>query len=374
MPRHSYSALQVLAQCERKYTLRFFEELEADRQDRPAPLRGTAWHAVMQAALLEWGAHRKTLLVQPTHIQVLKGFDLAISWDTPYAPTVIGPDYGPEMPLSPTTIIAHIRSWWNQQETSYREEMEAEFGAPLADRLLDLWNRYTLHYGADDQRYQTLITEYEWERQTPKGKLLQGRVDAVLYDTQLGLVVVRDYKTHESWPSEADHVLDLMDSQLHLQAWGVAPVLKEHGLIPQAVEFDRLRFKKPSTPKLTTKGVLSKSTTDYDGYTYRAWTQTAEAKEAGYEFDQAAFDKAEENRDAWFRRSMKPLSMRAVEAHVRAAEAQIIRSESLDTKTSALVPSKACGWCDFLSLCRAEIIGGRPEHIVLSEFGLRKQR
>jgi hypothetical protein len=372
MTRYSYSSLQTLAQCERKFALRHIEGLESDKPTPLAPLRGTAWHAVIQADLVRRGAQRNTLLYRPDTIKILDDLTVTIDWTVSGTPTIPAPHFGPETELTPELVIAHVRAWENDQESDRKDAMAAEYGASLAERLQDLWIRYRIHYGNETD--QVLLTEYEWAREAPNGELLQGRVDAVVFREDLGLVIARDYKTHESWPSEADHVLDLMDSQLHLQAWGVAPLLKEHGLIPQAVEFDRVRFKKPTLPKLTTKGALNKSVKDYDGYTYRQWCNSAEAKEAGYEFDQEVFDKAEENRDAWFRRSMKPLSMRAVEAHVKSAQAAVVRAKSLDPATATLVPSKACGWCEFLSLCRAEIIGGRPEHFVPADYNLRYQK
>lgn len=367
--RHSYSALQVLAQCERKYALRFIEELQADRPDKPAPLRGTAWHGVKQANLLWQGAVAGSLLVQPDSIQVVKGYDLEIKWTAGNGlPYVNEPGFGEGVKeLNAFTIIDHLKWWWDQQETSYQEEMTAEFGDTLPNRMSNLVQRYGLHYLNDGERYTPLLTEYEWSRKAPNGKTLQGRVDAVLMDNELGLVVVRDYKTHASWPSEPDAVLDLMDSQLHLQAWGVAPLLKEHGLLPQMVQFDRLRFKKPTEPKLTTKGLLSASVTDFDSYTYVEWCH-----ENNIDPDQAVIDKCDAKTDAWFRRSQKPLSMRAVEAHVKSAQKQVIRAEGLDPDTATLVPSKDCSWCDFLSLCRAEIIGGRPQNFVPQDYGLRK--
>ncbi len=369
MARHSYSALQTLAACERKYALRFIEELEADRTDRPAPLRGTAWHGVIQAHLLSVGAHKRTLLVRPEKIQVVKGRDLAINWADEFCPTIMGPDFGPEIELNALSMLAHYRSWWDHQETDYREEMAAEYDGSLPDRLTDLYRRYLLHYVDDDKRYDPLLTEYEWSRKAPNGILLQGRVDAVLYDNELGLVTVRDYKTHASWPSESDTVVDLMDSQLHLQAWGCAPVLRAAGHLPQAVQFDRLRFKKPSEPKLTTKGILSKSTTDFDSYTYTNW-----CTENSVEIDPKMVETCDAKADAWFRRSTKPLSMRSIEAHVKAAQAAALRADALDPATATLVPSKNCGWCDFVSLCRAEIIGGRPEGFIPQDYGLRKQK
>lgn len=365
MPRYSYSSLQTLAQCERKYALRHIEELESDKPDPLAPMRGTAWHAVIQAYLIRQGALRGSLLEKPDHIKILNDRVLAIDWTTG-SPTIPAPQFGPETELTPDLVIAHVRDWEKDLDGERRDLLVKEYGASLADRLTELWVRYRLHYANENDI--VLLSEYGWSREAPNGMLLQGRVDAVVIREEMGLCIVRDYKTHESWPSEGDAVLDLMDSQLHLQAWGVAPLLKDHGLAPQAVEFDRLRFKMPTQPKLTTKGVLSKSVTDFDSWTYKRF-----CAENGLEVDETVVAKCDADDKAWFRRSMKPLSMKAITAHVKAAQVAAKRAEALDPNTATLVPSKACGWCEFLNLCRAEIIGGRPDHFVPQDYSLRRK-
>lgn len=365
MARYSYSSLQTLAQCERKYALRHIEELEKAGPDSLAPMRGTAWHALIQAYLIRQGALRGTLLAKPTEIKILNDLVLAIDWTTG-TPTIPAPMFGPETELTPDLVVAHVRAWEAEQESDRRDEIVAEYGASLADRLTELWVRYRLHYTNENDI--VLLSEYEWSRVAPNGALLQGKVDAVVIREEMGLCIVRDYKTHESWPSEGDAVLDLMDSQLHLQAWGVAPLLKEHGFTPQAVEFDRLRFKKPTEPKLIKSGALSKSVTDFDSWTYKRF-----CAENGLEVDETVVAKCDADDKAWFRRSMKPLSMKAITAHVKSAQVQARRAEALDPDTATLVPSKACGWCEFLSLCRAEIIGGRPEEFIPQDYNLRRK-
>lgn len=388
--RFSYSSLQTLMHCERQYSLGYLENLEADKAEPIPFLRGTAFHAVVAADLMQRGAELGSLLNFPDKIKLANDYSLGIDWNSVpgivdrKVPTVVGWELGPEVLLTPYSVIEHVRVWESQLETERQEEIIAKLNAPLHERLLDMWTRYRAHWADRMASELPLLVEFQWERPAPNGILLQGRLDAVVYDTENCLTIVRDTKTHDSWPSEPDAVMDLLNSQLHLQGWGVAPALRELGgrdiggvqeaFVPQAVEFDRARIKKPTTPKLTTRGVLSKSITDFDGYTYKNWCESAEAKEAGYEFEQAVWDKAEEDQESWFRRSLKPLSLNAIRAHVMSMQTQAERASKLDPKKAAIQPSNSCAWCPFLNLCRAEIIGGRPDPLYPSEYGLRLKK
>jgi hypothetical protein len=377
--RHSFSSLQTLMKCERAYVVRYIEELEKDAPEKVMFLRGTAWHAVITADLLQRGAAAGSLQNFPESIKITGDVNLNVEWSgeegghrVPWVKNLV--EGGGLLPFTPYAVIEHIRAWEQAQESDRKDEIVADLGAPLHERLLDLWIRHQEKWAEVDARQLPLLVEYEWARQAPNGMTLQGRLDAVVYDQDNCLVIVRDTKTHDSWPSEPDAVLDLMGSQLHLQAWGVAPALRnltDGTLVPQAVEFDRVRIKKPTTPKLTTKGILSKSVTDFDRYTYTEWCKLPEVIEAGYVFEESVAEKAAADPNAWFRRSLKPLSMQAVTAHVKAAQAQAVRAENLVASEAGIVPSKECAWCPYLSLCRAEIIGGRPEKLIPQDYNLR---
>jgi hypothetical protein len=392
--RYSYSSLSTLQQCERKFAFSYVEGFESNRAASPAQLRGTAWHALVASHLISLGVERGTLLIRPEKIHVVDDLELDLKYSEGAFSNVVevklpGPG-GEVVLLGPTAVCEAVGWWWEHQEGERKEELLAAFGAPLADRLDDLWARYQERWGRLLTAYEPLLVEQRWVRKAPNGRELMGYVDAVVRDPDLDMVVVVDSKSHESWPSEPDHVIDLMDSQLHLQAWGIAPLLAEHGAAkPQAVEFDRVRFKKPATPTLTQAGGLSKSVTDYDAYTYRAWCATgprpeptAAALKKGltaetmplYELDPEHLAALEANRDSWFRRSRRPLSMFTVTAHVRAAQSQAARAAEVDPKTAPISPSKSCGFCPYSSLCRATIMGGTPDPLVLSDWGLRVKK
>lgn len=389
--RNSYSSLQTLQACERKFAYRYIMGLERAGEEPVKFVRGHAFHALVQAGLLATGAAKDSLLVRPAKIEVFQGsLELGINWTDPLLPTITDSEFGPEIPLTPFSLLEHMRYWEAAQEGERQDEMKEAFGgASLYELMNGLWRRYAAHWRAQSERQLPLLTEQWWRRTAPNGEVLQGRVDAVVYDPEMDLVIVRDTKTHDSWPSESDTVLDLMESQNHMNLWGLAPELRELSdgkYTPSAVEFDRVRSKRPTTPKLTLKGALSASIKDYDRYTYEEWCGTQPTYEVVvkdpatgekftetrvYEFDAEVAAKAEENGEAWFRRSLKPLSMNAVTAHVMAAQKQATRANALTIEDAGLSPSKACSWCDYAKICRAEIIGGKIEDLVPQDYDLR---
>lgn len=399
MRSSSYSSLQALASCERKYAYRYLLRLEKAGDTSLKFIRGHAFHAVVQADLLARGAEAGTLLVRPDKLEIFQGEDgleLLIDWAAsgtyPQIFDAMGLGW---VTLTAQSVIDHIKAWESQQEGERRDAMISEYGAPLHERMAELWERYSLKWAEESARQQVLLTEYTWEREAPNGQVLTGRIDSVVYDPETNLVIVRDVKTHDSWPSESDTVMDLMESQNHMNLWGVAPALRELSgapagrdnlYTPNALEFDRVRTKKPTTPKLTLKGQLSASVKDFDGWTYRQWCATEPTYEVKikdpatkethievhrYEYDPEVDAKADSDPDAWFRRSLKPLSMHTVTAHVVAAQKQAKRANELTFEESGLSPSKSCGWCDFKDVCRTELIGGPIDNPVWADYGLK---
>jgi hypothetical protein len=190
--------------------------------------------------------------------------------------------------------------------------------------------------------------------------------------------VVRDFKLNQSWPQTASAIEDLVNSQNHFNAWGVADSLKklsDGAYVPSAVEYARARFKKPATPAMT-KGTknspprLAKSTTDFDAYTYREW-----CRDQDISLDQAVYNELVGQRDKWFRFTRKPLLYNVYSQHVISAARQAERAETITTENSIPVYGSHCGFCEFSSLCRADLVGGRQpyEDIVPSDFGLRRK-
>lgn len=377
--RHSYSSLRMHHQCPRAWAYKFLEGYEpvGTHEASLAALRGTAFHALIGAHYLSTGGD--TLIRRPDKLKILNNVELAIDWSTG-SPTVVAPDLGPEIPLTPWSVIMHIEAWENDQTEKLREAMIAKYGDTLSKRMHELWTRYLLHWSGEMDNWIPLLAETEWNRDAPNGRTLSGRVDLVVYNKLLGHIQVVDAKTHESWPTEPEEVTELFDGQLQLGAWGVAPILSEaaehlaalgiEDTVPRSTCYDRVRFKKPTWPKLTQKGKLYKNITDFDQYTYEKFCASQEAKDAGYEPETFVWEK-----DAWFRRRSTPININIIRAHVLSYQDQILKAEETKTETAILIPSKDCGRCDFLELCVTELRGGRMyvEDHDLHLYGLQRK-
>lgn len=360
---HSYSSLRLLQKCEQAYMYRYYYGLERDGMPSLPALRGTAWHAVMFADNLCKGLAAGTLAHKPEAVQIVTGVSLPLDWsgDWPTIQLAGGPEK-----LTVASVLDAIGEWEEAQEANLREAIVEKYGDSLRARLLDLLLRYNARWGND--AYDVLAVEYQWERISPAQMRLRGVVDAVLWDREKSMVVVRDYKTHESWPTSPDSVADLMSSQLHLQAWGISEWTASLGYgKAKIVEYDRARFKKPATPTLTKSGALSKSVTDFDAHTYLAWCR-ANKTEPDQELTMRL---ALEKQDAFFRRSSKPVSSNSVAVHVLSSERTAERAELMLPERAALSPSDDCTYCEFLSACRTNVIGGMPDPFIPADFGLR---
>lgn len=372
--RHSYSSLELFHRCPRAWWYKHIDKYESIGLDGSlAALRGTAFHALAQAHLVRKGAREATLLVRNLIIEPVPGLVLVIDWLDPSRPTIAGPDLGPEEALGPESVLFHISLWERRQEESFQALMVDAYGDTLTNRLGDLWHRYMNHWGEEDEHYHPLLVEYEWARRTPGGVLLQGRLDSVGWNSHLGLVEVRDIKTHENWPQMTDEVISLFDSQLHLQAWGVAPTLREHAQeddwTPRAMVFDRVRFKMPTAPQLTKAGKLDRRYTDFSPEGY---VQFCHAN--GMEVDESVYNGASAP-GKWFRRKSEPVNINTITAQVLGLEHLAQRAEETTEKTAIMLPTKSCDFCSYNRLCEEELRGGRRaiDKTDLHMFGLTQK-
>lgn len=358
--KYSYSSLSMMQQCERKFALHYREGLRQAGPTHWNLLKGRAWHAVMQAQALQLGWFHGSLLHEmPESIEVL---DKEVT-----AEPII------------SSVIDALKEWEIKQESEYLDAMREEYGDLLSDRMFNLWIRFNHSGNVDDDFGHPLLVEHEWTRTLPNGLEATGRADLVYLDLKTNHVVVRDWKLNQAWPQTPPAIEDLVNSQNHFNAWGVAESLRElsgeQELVPTSVEYARARFKKPAQPAMTkgTKNApprLAKSTTDYDAYTYREFCREAELT-----MDQAVYDELAGQRDKWFRFTRKPLLYNVYSQHVLSAASQAARAETITTENSIPVYGSHCGFCQFSALCRADLVGGREPYqdINPGDYGLRRK-
>lgn len=414
--RTNYSAIQTHRRCPQAWAYSYRFKIEADDTGRIPVERdfGSWWAALRAAESLERGRERGTLI--------------PISGKIP----IPGND-----PLDPATVtiedVLYLAGEWHQRQIRQDESeenyvdtaWEARLGiVHLGEALRQTLERWMKEHADDIENEDPLGVEVEWERHlnrpaneglwggagvgggddwpeefpvTTDGITLFGHVDAVYYDRRREMVVVRDDKTKRELPA-SDNDTDMMDSQLHLYAWGVSPMVKEHfGQAPRAISYDKTRSLQPRPPRLTTAGKLATyqgepSTATCDLDTYLEWCRDGvewqgpkmpksdERKPGGvYEREEKVVEKlsSEAERSRWFQRTLSPISTPAVRAHLLAALdsgdgiATSIRRVDATGQAARNITPFTCGFCDFAKLCRAQMIGGPELPDDVKQFGLR---
>lgn len=386
----SYSALTLHRKCPQAY---YYRNVLGLRQldDEPTPERdfGSWWGAWRSGEALERGRAAGSLVTSDGSFSPVEGIEF------------------PRATTTAADVLTAAAAWWQRQGPDAVEAWQDRLGGTLPERLDNSIERWRDEYCETTATEHPIAVELEWRRRLPSVEDsppvpvdLMGFVDEVYLDTRRGAVVVRDYKAHRTLEASTSEI-DMMDSQLHLYAWGITPTMRSHGLAaPRAVSFDRMRSVAPALPAVTASGGLSKSTTAYDEYTYRRWAagpdgagvpwgeegkffasgpRKGQPKFGVYEIDPEVIEKlrAPAHRAQFFQRTMEPVSTHLVRSHLRAAvdtAADIYRTVQRAARTREAarnLTKQGCKFCDFAALCRAQMRGGPDGEYDLAAFGLR---
>lgn len=251
----TYSSLTLHRRCPQAWKYRYIDGLRRSRSElTPALDFGSWFHAVRALDRITKGVAEGTLKAHPAEIQTT--------------------DTGPTFPwdASPSDVMAAAVDYWDRLGEDAREVWIDWLGQPLPQRLSHVYAEWRERWAEESDNESVLAVEQRWEREIPgTGVTLWGYADEVYQDRKRGIVVVRDCKTSGTL-GQVTSLDEMMDSQVQLYAWGLAPDCAEWNLpAPRAVAFDRVRSKAPKTPKITKAGKLSSSVKDYDLRTYLEW-------------------------------------------------------------------------------------------------------
>lgn len=365
----SYSSLTAHRQCPAKWSYAYVDRLAKVERVRVELSYGSWWHAVRAADAIERGRASGTLMHVPKSLSTV---DDGPRVSTKHADLV-------------TEVLAAADTWWASLPEEDRQPYLDKLHSPVPDNLRRMHAAYLDRWHEEQEQEEVVAVEVRFSRPLRDGVDLVGQVDLVYRDTRRGLLVVRDVKGGKSLSRNmAD---DLMDSQLHLYAWGVNPLVKEWmGESIRAVAYDRARTVAPKSPKLTKGGTLSKSVTDFDLSTYLSFAAGEDGagvpfegtKKDGtgagvYTAEQSVIERlsTREARQTWFDRTLAPLNTNVVRAHLEAARDTVDDTMRTRERTHpARNFTAACQWCDFLSICRAQVIGGRDVDFKPEDHGL----
>lgn len=389
----SFSALSAHRKCPSAWAYKYLDRLEpADNGGSLAREFGSMWHALRAIDSIERGVIAGTLRHQP-EVLTTGDFGPKFTADVTEDGVILGyqhPQFGTV--TDETGLLIALHAWFKGLSDNAREAWDDAFPDGMLYRLRRMNDRW--HAQWDDDTAHELVLGVEVEASRDLGDYsLGGKVDEVYFDTRRNLVVVRDHKSSGSMPA-MEAADDLMDSQLHLYAWIVTPVVLPWGYgEPRALAYDRARTAQAKDPAVTKAGTLSKSVTDYDLLAYLAFTAEPvpypglkkDGSGAGeYIREEAVVARLSTPAaaDAWNRRTLTPVNVNVVKAHLLAARDTAQDQDRTKARYTGAgtaprnLDRRGCSWCDFLGLCRAQMLGGTGPDTAydLDEFGLRQRR
>lgn len=387
----SFSSLDTFRRCPQMWNYRYNERLESDKEEDKFSLKlGSWWHALRAVDSIRRGIEAKSLRFVPETISV--------DDDWSYSPRTTA------APLRAKDVILAMKEWFIRLAPDLKAEWIEAIGENPVKRIASMDRIYQRRWALQLAAEHPIAVEYGWRRELPgthKPVVIGGYVDEIVLDTRRGVVIIRDHKTANR--IEADPSGDLLNSQLPFYAWGVAEKLGEWGYRAQVLQFDRIRTKKPTEPKLTATGTLSKSVSDYDADTYFRWAKDGvhwgaegeyikTGRNAGkpkfgiYELDQQVLaDLTTPTAQAtWADRSEMVVNPNVLNAHVLAAaftaDQTIATNMFIETHGEGTAAprnyGRTCNFCEFKQLCTFDLMAGAGSELSadeLAEMGLRKK-
>jgi len=233
----------------------------------------------------------------------------------------------------------------------YKEQME------LVTEAYRIVRSYLTHYS--DERLEVLAVELPFE--LPIGDFNYVGIIDLIYKDNAGDVWVCDHKTVKIIPDESQAVTNLQTSLYY----GVAHKL---GYNPTGIEFNYIRTKSPTKPKILKNGTLSKAKLDTDVGTYKSVIKSAGLNEDDYADVLASLEY-----NVFFKRVRLPKPKNLLASAVTEFKNSCITIR--DTTVFPRSMNMNCDWdCSYQELCHAELRGIDIEYIEKSLYKQKEEK
>ena len=237
---------------------------------------------------------------------------------------------------------------WNKLFEEERAEMMEKYKVPLPEVVERIIKSYLWYYRNDG--WKPVMVEKILEVETPlvidgKKVIFKGRLDLVIEDEE-GKYWLVDHKTASTIPQPT--AFHAMDPQLMLYPWAAKI---QYGIDLAGIQYNYLRSRPASIPKLTARGAISrrKIVTDYP-------TLFRFLKSNGYNpNDFADILRPLAKRSPLLRRYRLPREEHVTREVLRDVLSVVKRIQS--TKRFTRTITRDCVRCPYVDICRSELNG-----------------
>ena len=345
MTYYNNSRLAAFRRCPQKFVYAYIDRLTSPKPALPL-YRGSWVHTILEVDALERGLEKDSLLQVPSHVTLPNNDKLTVDTE---GRRLIYPGHS-TYPLDGNGAIEVLTDIWGTLFHEEQAHWTDKDGKSLPEACQMIYDGYLDYYAETLHHEQPLLLEVTWVRDY-EGNMRQGRVDQVLVDHR-GRIVVRDHKTTGR---AFDPLFKLTNTQLHLYAWGITPLLAGHNLAPQVLEYDVLSTKLPSEPKTNKDGSMSKR---------KIVTSTRIMRkvliDAGHNPDDEQFADLYESwvkDDDFYQRHTMPVQPTVTKRLLDEDHATItaMGHVELDPDRAWRAIDRSCEWCEFAQLCTQEL-------------------
>jgi CRISPR/Cas system-associated exonuclease Cas4 (RecB family) len=222
----------------------------------------------------------------------------------------------------------------------------------IMEAYFDYWEKDAINYIKFEGKFAEQVIEHE----IAPGILFKGKVDGIANMRRLRWLV--EHKSHGRFPSD-DHRWRNLQSAVYVH------VLNEgYGLSLDGTLWDYIRSKAPTRPKVNQDGSLSTRAVDSLPSVVIDVLRQNKLKEANYRELIAAQN---ENLPNWFQRIYTPLKPKVIKTVV-ADFVETSKRMADDPGKPVRNLGRHCEWCEFESLCRAELQGNDVKYVIKAEY------
>ena len=254
-----------------------------------------------------------------------------------------------------------LKKYEKEYKKMFIEEQQ-EFGDIIGDMRM-IMEGYIKKWKGKDLKYlerEGTRTEHWLEFPLVPGILFTGKIDKIGQDQKKRVWLVEKKSFKKSLPKEEIRFTDL---QTTLYYWA-APLCGFPK--PMGIMWDYVRAKAPAIPEPLKNGSLSKKKsidTTYEVY-------LAAIKELGLDPKdyKDILDQLKHQTDKFYRRIYLPAPHALVEPLLVDLKQTALEIRELGEISRVRTLTRDCGWCDYYSLCQAELRGLDTEFIRKKEY------